>query len=175
MTLRTLLEQLFVSVSGLCACTKCCKQNVAFIQRFTLCRVEQQRKQLAPQVTKWKAYEARASAFQGRKMDFLQQQADRLASTISTTQQKVLNVDCACICFHLVPLRAQCPNQRQQTEKCKRCDRNITNRLICFHHGSVLCFADNSTLKTLMHSVLSMMLLGPIQEPCATCEMCLCR
>ncbi|KAL3150461.1 hypothetical protein ABBQ32_000287 [Trebouxia sp. C0010 RCD-2024] len=52
-------------------------------------RVEQQRKQLAPQVTKWKAYEAKASVFQTRKTNFMQQQADSLARSISATSIEV--------------------------------------------------------------------------------------
>ena len=54
-----------------------------------LYRMEQQRQQLEPQVHKWTVYEAQASTFQTRKLNFLQQQAESLTVSISTTTQQV--------------------------------------------------------------------------------------
>lgn len=51
--------------------------------------MEQQRNQLVPHVTRWKAYEARASVFQMRKLDFVQQQADLLACSVTATSLEV--------------------------------------------------------------------------------------
>ncbi len=53
------------------------------------CRVEQHRQHLAPQVMKWKAYEAKAAAFQDCKVHFLQQQADSLTQAIEQKANKV--------------------------------------------------------------------------------------
>jgi len=53
------------------------------------CRVEQHRQHLAPQVIKWKAYEAKAAAFQDCKAHFLQQQADSLTQAIDQKAHKV--------------------------------------------------------------------------------------
>lgn len=53
-------------------------------------RIEQQRKDVEPQVTKWRAYEARALVFQTRKLDFMQQQAESLAYSITATSKEVL-------------------------------------------------------------------------------------
>ena len=52
-------------------------------------RIEQQRRDLEPHVTKWRAYEARALVFQTRKLDFMQQQAESLASSITATSNQV--------------------------------------------------------------------------------------
>ncbi|KAA6423013.1 MAG: Structural maintenance of chromosomes 4 [Trebouxia sp. A1-2] len=51
-------------------------------------RVEQHRQHLAPQVIKWKAYEAKAAAFQDCKAKFLQQQADSLTQAIDQKANK---------------------------------------------------------------------------------------
>ncbi|DBA92979.1 TPA: hypothetical protein ACH3X2_003324 [Trebouxia sp. C0005] len=50
--------------------------------------VEQHRQHLAPQVIKWKAYEAKAAAFQDCKAKFLQQQADSLTQAIDQKANK---------------------------------------------------------------------------------------
>ncbi len=64
------------------------------------CRMEQHRQHLAPQVIKWKAYEAKAAAFQDCKVQFLQQQADSLTQAIDQKDNKVnscaLVTSCLC-------------------------------------------------------------------------------
>lgn len=57
---------------------------------YCVFRSEQHRQQLAPQVSKWKAYELESSVFQTRKMCFLQQQADSLAMSIARKEQQVM-------------------------------------------------------------------------------------
>ena len=56
------------------------------------CRIEHHRQDLAPQVSRWKAFEARASVFQTRKVQFLQQQADHLATAIEEKDKQVMSL-----------------------------------------------------------------------------------
>ena len=64
------------------------------------CRVEQHKQHLAPQVVKWKAYEAKAAAFQDCKVQFLQQQADSLTEAIDQKDNKVTSCSLATLCLY---------------------------------------------------------------------------